>query len=144
MFLIMVAGIACALILSCKKKTDRWVNYSASSDSGQRYYDSQKMETVSPNIIRVWDKLKIQKEEINDIISKRKAANLPVEGWNNVESIAILREIDCTNNTNKMIRIENYNDEGKTFSASDYQNPKAEPIHSGSTVDTLRNAVCPK
>jgi endo-alpha-1,4-polygalactosaminidase (GH114 family) len=144
MFLIMMSGIVCVFIVSCKAKTDRWVIYGTSNDGGQKYYDKQTITTVSPKVIRVSDKLIVPKEGIDKIIERRKESNLPIDGWDKLESVVTLRELDCANNTNKMIKIEDYNDRGKKIYESDYQNSKAEPIEPGSMVEKLFNTVCTK
>jgi hypothetical protein len=149
MLLIMLVGVLCAFLLSCSDrknegKTDRWVNYAASNDGSQKYYDKQTIENVSPKVVRVWDKLKVSKDGIAQIIEERKKMNLTIDGWDKLESVAILREIDCAAKTNKKIRIEDYNDQGKKLYELDFPNPQTEPIPPGTMLESLRNVVCPK
>jgi hypothetical protein len=86
----------------------------------------------------------VSKEAIDNIIDQRKKSNMPIDGWDKLESVVILREIDCANNTNKKIKIENYNDQGKKINETDITDPKTEPIQPGSMLETLCNTVCPK
>jgi hypothetical protein len=143
--IIMMMAIAGAVSCSGKKNetlTDRWVNYGTTSDGGQKYYDRQTITKISPKVIQVWDRLKVSPDGIAKILERRKAENLPVEGWDKLDLVVILREIDCTNKTNKMIKIEDYNDQGKKIYAADFPNRPADPIPPGSIFESLSNAVC--
>jgi hypothetical protein len=146
---IMMAGIACVLLLSCSdKKTggnaDRWINYGTTEDGSQKYYDKQSITQISSTIVKVWDKGKLSPSAKDIIIERRKRSNLAVDGWDKLDTVILVREIDCMNNTSKIIRVEDYNDRGKMFYESDFPNAKPEPIPSGSMNELLLKQVCRK
>jgi hypothetical protein len=149
MFLIMMAGIACVLLVSCSdKKTggnaERWINYGTTEDGSQKYYDKQSITQISPNIVKVWDKGKLSPGARDIIIEQRKRSGLAVDGWDKLDHVILVREINCGENTGKIIRVEDYNDTGKMFSESDFPNAKSEPIPSGSMNELLLKKVCTK
>ena len=149
MFLIMMAGIVCVLLVSCSdKKTgehaDRWVNYGTTGDGSQKYYDKQSMTQISPNVVKVWDKGKLSRDAKDKIIERRKQENLPVDGWDKLDNVVLVREIDCAKKTSTTTRIEDYDDTGKKFHESDFPNARPEQIPSGSMNELLLKKVCTK
>jgi hypothetical protein len=147
--LVMIAVLACALLVSCSdKKTDgkadRWVHYGTSPDGSQKHYDRQTISTVGPKVFRVWDRAKLSTDARNKIIEQRKRSQLPTDGWDRLDNVRLLREMDCANRTYKIIRIEDYKENGGIIYEADYPNPKAENVPAGTMIEVLLQEVCPK
>jgi hypothetical protein len=149
MFLMMVAGMACVLLVSCSdKKTDgkadRWIHYGTSTDGSQKHYDKQSITTVSPKVVKVLDRVKLSPDAKNKVIEQRKKSQLPTDGWDKLDTVRLLREMDCANHTYKTIRVEDYNENGGIIYEADYPNPKVENVPPGTTIESLLKEVCPK
>jgi hypothetical protein len=147
--LMMMAGVACALLVSCSdKKTDGnaegWIHYGTTTDGSERHYDKQSITMVSPKVVKVWDRVKLSTGAKNKVIEQRKRSQLPTDGWDKLDTVRLLREIDCANRTYKRIRVEDYNENGKIIYEADYPNPKVENIPPGTTIESLLKEVCPK
>jgi hypothetical protein len=147
--LMMMAGLACALLVSCSDKkgdgkADRWVHYATTPDGSQKHYDKQTITTVSPTIIKVWDRATLSTDAKNKVIEHRKRSQLPTDGWDELDNVRLLREIDCANRTQKTIRIEDYSKNGRIIYEADYPNPKAETVLPGTMMESLLQGACPK
>jgi antitoxin component YwqK of YwqJK toxin-antitoxin module len=145
--LMMMAGLACALLVSCSdKKTDgkadRWVHYATTPDGSQKHYDKQSIATVSPKVVKVWDRAKLSSDARNKVIEQRKRSQLPTDGWDRLDNVRLLREIDCANRTQKIIRIEDYSENGGIIHEADYPNPKPENVPPGTMIESLLQEVC--
>jgi hypothetical protein len=53
-------------------------------------------------------------------------------------------EVDCMNNTRKMIKTGNYDSEGNPLYEYDFPNPRIEEVLPGSIGEDLLKKVCPK
>ena len=149
MFLIMMAGIVCVLLVSCSDKkssgnADRWVHYGTAEDGSQKYYDKESITQISPNVIKVWDKGKLSQGAKEMIMERRKQTNLPVEGWDKLDHVVLVREIDCTKKTSTTTRVEDYNDKGQKFYESDFPDARPQQIPPGSMNELLLKKVCTK
>ncbi len=137
------------LLVSCSdKKTDgkadRWIHYGTSTDGSQKHYDKQSITTVSPKVVKVWDRTKLSPDAKNKVIEQRKKSQLPTDGWEKLDNVRLLREMDCANHTYKIVKVEDYNESGSIIYEADYPNPKGENIPPGTTIDSLLKEVCPK
>lgn len=152
-FLLMTAGMVSVLLISCSdrktdgqagKKTDRWVHYGTSPDGSQKHYDSQSVITVSPKVVKVWERAILSTDARNKVIEVRKRAQLSIDGWDKLDNVRVLREIDCASQTYKIIRVEDRNEREGTIYEEDYQNPNAVKIPPGTMTESLLKAVCPQ
>jgi hypothetical protein len=152
MFLMVMAGMVCVLLVSCSdkktdgkaEKADRWIHYGTSTDGSQKHYDKQSITTVSPKVVKVWDRVKLSADAKNKVIEQRKRSQLPTNGWDKLDNVRLLREMDCANHTYKTIRVEDYNENGGVIYEADYPNPKIENAPPGTTLESLLKEVCPK
>jgi hypothetical protein len=151
--LLMMAGMVCVLLVSCsdkktdgkaEKKTDRWVHYGTSTDGSEKHYDSQSITAVSPKVVKVWDRVKLTADAKSQVIEQRKISKLPTDGWDKLDNVRLLREMDCANRTYKRIRVEDYNEDGKIIYEADYPNSKAENVPPETIMESLLKAVCPR
>ncbi len=146
-FLMVIAGVICIILVSCSNKktdgkTDRWVHYATTPDGSQKHYDKHTITTVSPKVVKVWDRAKLSPDARNKVIEQRKRSQLPTDGWDKLDNVRLLREIDCANRTQKIIRVEDYNENGGIIFETDYPNPKVENVPSGTMLESLLQEVC--
>jgi len=121
---------------------DVWIYYGI-SDFGEYYYDKSSITNVSSTIIKVWTKNKHSKVIKDRKIQLRKKYNQPTDGWDKLSYNKILYEIDCINNTEKIITTLEYNDEGKVIDDYEIPNPTIEQIVPDSMGWDLLRTVCP-
>jgi hypothetical protein len=125
------------------KKEEGWIYY-GNSKTGDRYYDNRSMTYVRQNVIKVWDKVYFSKPGKEDEIQSRKRNKLPIDGWDKLNFEIVLWEVDCVNNISKVIKIVDYDDQGKMLYDYDYPDPKMTDILPETVSDFLRREVCPK
>ncbi|MFH1912050.1 MAG: surface-adhesin E family protein [Pseudomonadota bacterium] len=124
-------------------KKEGWIYY-GTTWFGDYYYDNNSITNVSPKITKVWSKTKHSKVSKDDYIQYRKDHLKPTDGYEKFDYEIILYEIDCLNNTSKLMRVVDYNDDGKTLNEYDNPNPEINQVLPGSIIDTLQNKVCNK
>ena len=103
------------------------------------------MVTVSPNIVRVWTKEKYKKVRKDIQIQLRNDNNQPIDDWDKLDYGVTLQEVDCINNTIKIIEWVEYNDEEKILERFD--NPdtnRTTRILPESMGESLSRKICPK
>jgi hypothetical protein len=121
--------------------SDRWILYGTSA-MGDSYYDKYSITEVSPQIIQVWNKDKYSKIGKDEIIQGRKNYNLSIEGYDRLDYVTDIIELDCVNRTIKDIMFVEYNNEDKVLYEYDFPNPKITHILPGTTTETLLKTVC--
>jgi hypothetical protein len=152
MIFLMMAGVICVFLFysdgNSQGITNRWIYYGTTEDGNQYYYDEISIvyvsPYVSPKIVKVWEKIKYSKTGKDAIIQMNKENGLSIDGYDKLDSIIFLKEVDCINNTYKIIKIVDYNDEGKMLDDIDYPNPKIRQILPGSMGEKLLMKVCKK
>jgi hypothetical protein len=123
--------------------TDRWVLY-GTSDMGDSYYDRSSITEVSPKVVQVWNKDKYSKVGKDLIIQGRKNYNLSIDGYDKLDYVTDIIELDCVNMTIKDLMFVEYNNEDKILYEYDFPSPKTKNIPPGSIQETLLKMVCPK
>jgi len=147
MVLILMAGVIFFSLFfvgtgNTKGKEDRWVLYGTSD--GDYYYDKKSMTRVSPNIIRVWNKVKHSKVGKNDMIIDFRKSDLPFDDYDKLDNMVYLEEFNCRDKTYKFIKIVEYNDQGTIIEDSDNPNQNILQILPGSMNELLLRTVCSK
>ena len=158
--ILIMVGVICVFLLSCSDKkpegktqekaernteanTDRWI-YFGETETGILYYDKISVTNVSPKIIKVWTREKLSKVGKDKIIRSRRFTKQPLVGWDKLDVTMFLIEVDCVNNTRKMIKMGNYDYEGNPLYEYDFPNPGIEQVLPGSMGEDLLRKVCPK
>lgn len=152
MILMMMVGVICVFWFyshgNTQGSTDRWIYYGTTEDGNQYYYDKISViyvsPYVSPKVIKVWEKIKYSKAGKDMIIQMNKENDLSIDGYDKLDNIIFLKEIECTNNTYKIIKIVDYNDEGKILDDIDYPNPTIRQIIPETMGEKLFIKVCQK
>jgi len=127
------------LFRTYKTETEEgWVPYGKTED-GDYYYDKTSLTRVNSKIIRVWIKYKLGKD---DIIQLRKKNEFSTDAksyyWMD------FYELDCVNNTLKLVKYVEYDDNNKMLNNYDVPNPKIRQILPESMGESLRRKVCPE
>ena len=125
-------------------KKEGWIYYGRTED-GDWYYDNSSIMKVSPNIIRVWNKLiftKDWKEKNKDFIQNIIEQKLSKGDYNKLHHRITLDEIDCLKNTWKYMKYVDYSDEGESLLDYDYLPPEIRLIIPETIKDVLRRKVC--
>jgi hypothetical protein len=121
---------------------DRWILYGTSA-MGDSYYDKGSITEVSPKVIQLWNKDKYSKIGKDEIIQGRKNYSLSIEGYDRLDYVTDIIELDCVNRTIKDIMFVEYNNEDKALYEYDFPNPQIKHILPGTTTETLLKTVCP-
>ena len=158
--ILIMVGVICVFLLSCGDKkpevktqekterktienSDRWI-YFGETDTGVLYYDKTSVTNLSPKIIKVWTREKLSKVGKDKIIRGRGYTKQSLAGWDRLDMTKFLMEVDCMNNTRKMIKTGNYDSEGNPLYEYDFPNPRIEEVLPGSIGGDLLKKVCPK
>jgi hypothetical protein len=149
---VMMVGVMCAFLFcsdgNSQGNTDRWSYYGATEDGNQYYYDEISIiyvsPYVSPKVVKVWEKIKYSKTGKDAIVQMNKDNGLSIDGYDKLDNIVFLKEVECINNTYKIIKIVDYDGEGKILDDIDYPNPKTRQILPGSMGEKLFMKVCKK
>jgi len=152
MIFMMMVGVICVFGFysdgNTQGNTDRWIYYGTTEDGNQYYYDKISViyvsPYVSPKVIKVWEKIKYSKAGKDMIIQMNKENDLSIDGYDKLDNIIFLKEVECTHNTYKIIKIVDYNDEGKILDDIDYPNPTIRQIIPGTMGEKLFIKVCQK
>jgi hypothetical protein len=121
---------------------DEWIWY-GTTDLGDSYYDKSSMTKVSAKIIMVWNKDKYSKAGKDEIIQRRKNYNLSIDGYDKLDYVIDLLELDCVNMTVKDMSFIEYDNEDMILYEFEYPSPKKKHILPGTTTETLLKTVCP-
>jgi hypothetical protein len=78
------------------------------------------------------------------VIKRKKDINLSTYGYEKLDNMMILNEVACSNNTFKLIKMVNYNDEGKILDDFDNPNQETQQIIPMSVSELLLKKVCPE
>ncbi|MDO9229548.1 MAG: hypothetical protein Q7U03_08285 [Syntrophales bacterium] len=123
------------------EKEEGWVYY-GKSEYGEFYYRNNTTINVSPKIIRVWDKYKYSKIGRDEYIRIIKDSGLPTDSYGKIDYVINLYELDCVNNTRKLMKNVEYNNEGNILQDFDVPHPKIVQIIPGEMVELLLKTVC--
>jgi hypothetical protein len=126
-----------------KGTKDGWILYGTSGNDDYCYYHNS-VTNVSPNVIRVWDKIKLSKVGKDKTIEIRRKSYPPVYGYDKLDNTTYFKELDCRNNTTMLIRMVDYDDQGGILKDIDNINPNIQQILPDTMVHTLLRTVCPK
>jgi hypothetical protein len=122
--------------------SDGWILYGTSA-MGDSYYDKGSITEVSPKVIQLWNKDKYSKIGKDEIIQGRINYNLSIEGYDKLDYVTDIIELDCVNRTIKDIMFVEYNNEDNVLYEYDFPNPQIKQILPGTTTETLLKTVCP-
>jgi hypothetical protein len=109
---------------------------------GDSYYDKSSITEVSPKVIQLWNKDKYSKIGKDLVIQGRISFNLSIDGYDKLDYVSDILELDCVNRTIKDIFFVEYNNEGDVLFEFDFPSPKITQVLPGSIQETLLKTVC--
>jgi hypothetical protein len=124
------------------ESNDRWTLFGETSVGEKYYYDKDSIINIKLNVIKVREKKKVTKVLRDSIVKQKRDQKLPVNGWDKLEDIITLEELDCKKKTTKMIQMTIRDNKGKVLDKWDYKNPEIEQTIPGSISETLLKTVC--
>ena len=129
--------------VSAVSETDssEWVKYGEDKRGTLHYYKKGNVNQAS-DIIKVLNKWVFSKREISDAIQYRRENRSSTKGYNNLSHMVYLSEIDCPNQSERMMYLFLYDADGKSLYSHTFSNPEWTLIQPESNGDTIRKAVC--
>jgi hypothetical protein len=140
---LMIAMLIFAICLGCSKGEEEWVLYKKSNDGSQRYYHKQSIRKVGQGVLRVWEKNQYSKFTKDSIIQGRKTRKESLSGFDKLDNVTFLWELNCNNDQYKCLKYIVYDSEGKKLDGEDFPNPEIETRISDKNPDLLFKTVCP-
>lgn len=141
-------GIVCVFVFTLffadignTDSSAQWILY-GTSEMGDSYYNKSSITEVSPKIIQLWNKDKYSEIGKNLIIQGRINYNLPVDGYDKLDYVTDILELDCVNKTIKDIFFVEYNDKDEVLFEFDIPNPKVSQAAPSSIQETLLKKIC--
>lgn len=119
-----------------------WIWY-GKTEMGDSYYDKGSLLKVGPKVFRILNKDKYSEAGKAAIIQGRKAQDLPIDGYDQLDYVLDHLELDCENITIKDMGFLEYDHENNILYGFEYPVPKTIPILPGTTTETLLKALCP-
>ncbi len=111
-----------------------WARY-GENEIGSYHYDQQSITRPSKGIVRIWNKIIFTKKGVAT------AGERLGKGYEKLGYDISLREINCTDKTQRWMSSEFYSVDGEPLRTPRYD-PKWEPIHQGTLTDILFQKVC--
>jgi hypothetical protein len=141
----MLGAIICTLFVAGMGNagdSNQWVWY-GTTEMGDSYYDKGSVTKVSSDVITLWNRDKYSKAGKEEIIQRRKSYGLSVDGYEKLDHVTDLVELDCANRTMKDMKFVEYDDNDKALYVFEYPDPRTKQVLPGTTTETLLKAVCP-
>jgi hypothetical protein len=118
-----------------------WVRYGEDKRGTLHYYKKGKVDSDS-GIIKVLNKWVFSKKEISEAIQYRRENRLSTRGYDKLSYMVYLSEMDCSSQSERMLYLFLYNQEGKALFSHTYKNPEWTIIQPESNGETILKAVC--
>jgi acyl carrier protein len=120
-----------------------WVLFATSQYGGHIHYDKLSMKTIRPNVVKVWIKENVSIDFKNGIINDRRKENKPIGGWDSLDHVMYLLEVDCKEDVVYVFKYKVLNNEGGILESYNFPDPKIQPrIPNGDTFDLTFTKVC--
>lgn len=126
---------------SSEPETSDWVKYGKDSRGTLHYYKKGSTDQEN-NIVKVLNKWVFSKREKSDAIQYRRENRMSTKGYQNLSHMVYLSEIDCQNQSERMIYLYLYDTNGKSLYSHTFKNPDWTAIQPESNGETLLKAVC--
>jgi len=111
-----------------------WVRY-GKRKIGSYYYNQQSVTRQAEDIVKVWNKIVFTKKGVEKIVERLG------KSYENAGYDISLKEINCTDKTQRSISSNIYSRKGELLSTPPY-NIEWEPITQGTLSDILLQKVC--
>jgi len=121
--------------------TSDWVRYGEDKRGTLHYYKKGKVDSES-GIVKVLNKWVFSKKEISEAIQYRRENRLSTRGYDKLSYMVYLSEMDCSSQSERMLYLFLYNQDGKALFSHTYKNPEWTIIQPESNGETVLKAVC--
>ena len=118
-----------------------WVKYGEDKRGTLHYYKKGNVNKDS-DVVKVLNKWVFSKREISDAIQYRRENRLSAKGYNKLSHMIYLSEIDCQNQSERMLYLFLYDTDGKSLYSHTFSNPEWTLIQPESNGETIHKAVC--
>ncbi len=118
-----------------------WVKYGKDSRGTLHYYKKGSVDE-DKNIVKVLNKWVFSRREKSDAIQFRRENRLSTKGYENLSHMVYLSEIDCQNQSERMLYLYLYDKNDKSLYSHTFKNTDWTAIQPESNGDALLKAVC--
>lgn len=122
-------------------KTSEWVKY-GKDKSGTLHFYKKGDVNKDGNIVKVLNKWVFSKREISGAIQYRRDNRSSTKGYHKLSHMIYLSEIDCPNQSERILYIFVYDTDEKLLYSHNFRNPEWSFIKPESNGETILKAVC--
>jgi hypothetical protein len=134
--------IVLLLVTSVDGSSDEWVALGDDSYGDTFLYNKSKIEHITTDIVRVWDKVVYSDEGGKRWIQFNIKGTYSTEGYDKLSHTLFLTEIDCEKERYRHLSLTDYDKDGMVLTGRSYNEPHWSDIPPNSVMNTLRNEVC--
>lgn len=124
-----------------ESKTSDWIKYGKDNRGTLHYYKQGNVDKDN-NIVKVLNKWVFSKREKADAIQYRRESRLSTKGYEKLSHMVYLSEIDCQNQSQRMLYLFLYDINDKSLYSNTFKNPEWEFIQPDSNAESILKAVC--
>lgn len=121
--------------------SSEWVKYGKDKRGTLHFYKKGSLNKDG-DIAKVLNKWVFSKREISDAIQYRRENRSSTKGYNKLSHMIYLSEINCPNQSERMLYLFLYDGDGKSLYSHTFSNPEWTLIQPESNGETLLKAVC--
>lgn len=122
-------------------ETSEWVKYGKDKSGTIHFYKKGKIDKDG-NIVKVLNKWVFSKREKANTIQYRRENTLPTKGYGKLSHMVYLSEIDCPNQSERMMYLLLYDTDDKVLYSYNFTDPEWTMIEPESNGETILKAVC--
>ncbi len=124
-------------------ETSDWVKYGKQNNGTVHFYKKGGVAKDSDgNILKIFNKWVFSNKEVSNAIQYRRENRLSTRGYDKLSHMIYLSEIDCQNQSERMIYLYLYDKDGKSLYSHAYNDPEWNYIETDSNAEALLKAVC--
>lgn len=122
-------------------ETSGWIKYGKDNGGTLHYYKKGNVDKDN-NIVKVFNKWVFSKREKADAIQYRRESRLKTKGYEKLSHMVYLSEIDCQNQSERILNLSLYDANDKSLYSNTFKNPEWEFIQPDSNAESILKAVC--
>lgn len=122
-------------------ETSDWIKYGKDKRGTLHYYKKGFVDKDN-NIVKVLNKWVFSKREKADAIQYRRESRQSTRGYEKLSHMVFLSEIDCQNQSERILYLFLYDTNDKSLYSNTFKNPEWEFIQPDSNAESILKAVC--
>lgn len=122
-------------------ETSDWIKYGKDNKGTLHYYKKGNVDKDN-NIVKVLNKWVFSKREKSDAIQYRRESRLSTRGYEKLSHMVYLSEIDCQNQSERILNLFLYDANDKSLYSNTFKKPEWEFIQPDSNAESILKAVC--